>query len=75
MKISLAKAFAAVTTATALTFAGAGVATAAPADDSFSSSSSSDDGEKTDPEEIREWIRVFTSIISALDTAMSFATR
>lgn len=87
MKLHFRKALIAGITATSLAFACTGFAAAQDtttasddssqslsSEDGFFGSSSNDDGEVT-PASIREYISVFTSIISALDTAMSFAAR
>ena len=74
MKFFSRKSIVAAATATTIAFSGTAVASAAPVEDDRSSKAffalSSDDEGNISPKEIREWIKVFTSIIGAMDDAM-----
>ena len=74
MKIFSRKSIVAAATAATIAFSGTAVATAAPAEQDGSSAAffalSSDDEGNVSPKEIREWIKVITSIIGAMDDAM-----
>lgn len=74
MKFFSRKSIVAAATAATIAFSGTAVASAAPVEESGSSSDifflSSDDEGNVSPKEIREWIKVLTSIIGAMDDAM-----
>lgn len=74
MKLFSRKSLVAVATAATITFSGTAVATAAPVEDDSSSKAffalSSDEDGNISPKEIREWIKVVTAIIDAMDDAM-----
>lgn len=74
MKFFSRKSLVAVATAATITFSGTAVASAAPVDNDSSSAAffalSSDDEGNVSPKEIREWIKVLTSIIGAMDDAL-----
>ncbi|KHO29261.1 MULTISPECIES: hypothetical protein [Corynebacterium] len=74
MKFFSRKSIVAAATAATIAFSGTAVATAAPAEQDGSSAAffalSSDDEGNVSPKEIREWIKVLTSIIGAMDDAM-----
>lgn len=74
MKFFSRKSLAAVATAATITFSGTAVASAAPVENDSSSAAffalSSDDEGNVSPKEIREWIKVITSIIGAMDDAL-----
>ena len=74
MKFFSRKSLVAVATAATITFSGTAVASAAPVDNDSSSAAffalSSDDEGNVSPKEIREWIKVITSIIGAMDDAL-----
>ena len=74
MKFFSRKSLVAVATAATITFSGTAVASAAPVDNDRSSAAffalSSDDEGNVSPKEIREWIKVLTSIIGAMDDAL-----
>ena len=77
MKFFSRKSLVAVATAATITFSGTAVASAAPVENDSSSAAffalSSDDEGNVSPKEIREWIKVFTSIIDAMDDSMRLA--
>ena len=77
MKFFSRKSIVAAATAATIAFYGTAVATAAQVEDDSSSKAffalSSDDEGNISPKEIREWIKVFTSIIDAMDDAMRLA--
>lgn len=77
MKFLSRKSIVAAATAATIAFSGTAVASAAPVEDDGSSKAffalSSDDEGNISPKEIREWIKVFTSIIDAMDDAMRLA--
>lgn len=79
MKFFSRKSLVAVATAAAVSFSGAGIANAAQADEGSSADGffalSSDDEGNVSPKEIREWIKVFTSIIDAMDDSMRLAEK
>ena len=74
MKFFSRKSLVAVATAATITFSGTAVASAAPVENDSSSAAffalSSDDEGNFSPKEIREWIKVITSIIGAMDDAL-----
>ena len=74
MKFFSRKSLVAVATAATITFSGTAVASAAPVENDSSSAAffslSSDDEGNVSPKEIREWIKVITSIIGAMDDAL-----
>ena len=74
MKFFSRKSLVAVATAATITFSGTAVASAAPVENDSSSAAffalSSDEEGNVSPKEIREWIKVITSIIGAMDDAL-----
>ena len=74
MKFFSRKSIVAAATAATIAFSGTAVASAAPVEESGSSSAllvlSSDDEGNVSPKEIREWIKVVTSIVGAMDDAL-----
>lgn len=79
MKFFSRKSLVAVATAATITFSGTAVASAAPVDNDSSSAAffalSSDDEGNVSPKEIREWIKVLTSIIGAMDDALRLSDK
>ncbi len=74
MKFFSRKSIVAAATAATIAFSGTAVASAAPTEDEGSSKAffalSSDEEGNVDPKEIREWIKVLTSIVSAMEDAL-----
>lgn len=79
MKFFSRKSLVAVATAATITFSGTAVASAAPVENDSSSAAffalSSDDEGNVSPKEIREWIKVLTSIIGAMDDALRLSDK
>lgn len=79
MKFFSRKSLVAVATAATITFSGTAVASAAPVENDSSSTAffalSSDDEGNVSPKEIREWIKVLTSIIGAMDDALRLSDK